>query len=111
MNTANNKLKGEVDAEQITAWKDQYKEGIYQVLTPENNPTHVGYFRNPTREDVNYALSQASAALPLAAVETFVWKTCIGGSDEIGKDEALMLGVINAVREKMNGTRAKLVNL
>jgi hypothetical protein len=99
---------GEVTDEQIKAWKDANPKGIYRVISDDG---HVGYFRNPYRGDVSYALTQADAKRPLATVEAFGKMTLLGGSDEILGDNCTGLGVVEHLRSKMNGTKARLENL
>lgn len=101
------KLIGEATAAQIQAWKEQYPDGIYAAESRD----HIGYFKEPSRSEVNCALSKATATKPLAVLEEFADLTYIGGSEAILKNDQVFLGVCVALKDKMNGIPAKLVNL
>ena len=110
-NTAADLLIGEVDQAKIDAWKKEFPNGIYMVQVPESAPTHVGYFKNPSRLDVNYALSQISDTSPLNVLEAFANTCFIGGAEDVLNDNGMFLGICSVIKEKMNGVKAKLVNL
>ena len=97
---------GEATEQQIEAWKKEHKLGIYQVVS-ENG--HVSYFKNPSRHDVNAALSSNKSVLD--PIEELVRSTCIGGSKEMLENDTILLGVMNAVKSKIDGMQATLVNL
>ena len=99
-------LIGEVSAEQIAAWKSKYPLGIYKVV---NQLGHVGYFKNPNRNEVNCALVMNDQ--PLAPIQELANLTYLGGSDELLKDDTMTLGVYNAIKGKLNGLMTELVNL
>ena len=106
------KLIGQATDAQIAEWKTKYPLGIYAIYAPEPNPTHVGYFKNPNRIEVNVALAEASTARKLASTEKLAELTFIGGSEDILKDQGgFFLGICDDIREKMDGVKTKVVNL
>jgi hypothetical protein len=72
---------------------------------------HVGYFKNPGRDEVNSALSQADKDTPLDMFAELANSTFLGGSDQILKDEPMFIGLANAIKVKLDGKKAVLVNL
>jgi len=100
---------GEVTPEQIELWKANHLRGIFQVI--DDNEKHIGYFRNPFRGDVNAALAKADAKEPLATVRVFAELLWLGGSDVFVTDTPEWLGMTSEIRAKMNGVKARLVNL
>ena len=109
--SASVKLIGQATDADILAWKGKYPMGIYAIYVPEPNPTHVGYFKNPNRIEVNVALAEASTARKLASTEKLADLTFIGGSEELLKNESFFLGICDDIREKMDGVKTKVVNL
>ncbi len=97
---------GKVSEDQIAKWKKEYPLGIFYVATEEG---HIAYFKNPTRNDVNCALRKT--AQPLDRLEELFDLTFIGGSDEIKKNDTMLMGVCNKLQTKMDGSMAVLVNL
>ncbi len=106
-----NKLNGQATAAEIAAWKAKYPGGIYAIYAPEPEPTHVGYFKNPMRIEVNVALAEASVTRKLASSEKLAELTFIGGSEELLKREDFFLGICDDIRKKMDGVKTKVVNL
>ena len=100
-------LIGQAESAQIDAWKMNWPDGIYAVC----NDTHIAYFKNPSRLEVNFALSRASKDAPLAVVEALADKTFIGGSDLLLRSDSFFLGAGAEIKEKLYGVKAKLVNL
>lgn len=100
-------LIGQATQEQIAAWKKENAKGIYAVEVGG----HIGYFRNPTRQDVNIAASQLDADNPIDYFEIIMKDTKIGGSDQLIENDQLYLGALNQIRKKIEGEKAKLVNL
>ena len=102
-------LTGQADQKQIDAWKKENPAGIYALEAGG----HVGYFRNPTRHDVNKAFEkgQEEGAKYLTVTEEFARLCCIGGSDQVLKNDMLFLSVAPELRGKMSPVEAKLVNL
>lgn len=101
------KLTGQATQDEINAWKKENPKGIYGVEVGG----HIGYFRNPTRQDVNIAASQLDADNPIDYFEIIMRETKIGGSDQLIENDQFYLGALNQVRRKIEGEKAKLVNL
>jgi hypothetical protein len=100
-------LTGQQTDEQIKAWKQQYKQGIYAVEVDG----HIGYFKNPNRFEMNCALSKASSLAALDMYEELATLTYIGGSEDVLNDDQKFFGLVQQVRTKIDGKKAKLVNL
>jgi len=100
-------LTGQQTAEQIQTWKNQYKQGIYAIEVDD----HIGYFKNPNRHEMNCALSKASSGAALDMYEELARLTFIGGSEDVLNDDQKFFGLVQQVRTKMDGKKAKLVNL
>ncbi len=100
---------GEVTDAQIDAWKANNPRGIFAMV--DDNEKHIGYYREPYRADINAALALANAKKPLASVEAFGELLWLGGSDVFTTDTPEWGGAADKLREKMNGVKAKLVNL
>ena len=100
-------LAGKATDEQINEWKRKYKAGIFSVEVDG----HVGYFKNPGRNELNCAMSKADRERALAIFEELANLTFIGGSDEILKDDQMFVGVALELKVKLDGKKAKLVNL
>src|SRR5690606_23736471 len=98
---------GQATKEQIADWKKNNPKGVYAVEVGG----HIGYFRNPTRQDINMAASQLDADNPIDYFETIMRDTQIGGSNALVEDDELYLGALNQVRKKIEGKKARLVNL
>lgn len=104
---AKEKLIGEAAPEQIAEWKKKYKEGIYAI--PVGG--HIGYFRNPTRSDLNIATSQLDTDNLTDITETVIRETMIGGSGAILEEDNLYFGASKQIQKKLDGAKSKLVNL
>lgn len=98
---------GKATDEQIAEWKRKHKSGIYSVETEG----HIGYFKNPGRNEVNCAMSKSDKERALAVFEELASITFIGGSEEILSDDQLFIGVCHEIKSKLEGKKAKLVNL
>ncbi len=101
------KLIGQASAEQIEQWKKGNKNGIYAVEVGGN----VGYFREPTRQDCNIAASQLDEDNPFDYFELIMRETFLGGSPDLIDVDRLYLGALRMVKKKIDGQKAKLVNL
>jgi hypothetical protein len=106
MNT-DNQLIGEVSAEQIAQWNRKYPAGIYAIAIDG----HIAYFRQPDRKVINYSISQLNPGAPLDYFEHILRETLIGGSNAIIEEDALFLGAIPVIKEKIEAKKAQLVNL
>jgi hypothetical protein len=102
-----NILKGQATDAQIAEWKAKHRYGIYAIKVDG----HIGYFKNPGRNEINCAMSKMDKDKVLDVFEELAGITFIGGSEEILKDDQLFIGATQELRVKLDGKRAKLVNL
>jgi len=100
-------LTGQATGEQIREWKHKHKAGIFAVEVDG----HVAYFKNPGRNELNCAMSKADKDRALDIFEELANVTFIGGSEEVLKDDQMFIGVSQELKVKLEGKRAKLVNL
>ena len=98
---------GQATETQVAEWKTKYKYGIYAV----EEAGHVGYFKNPGRHELNCAMSKADRERALAIFEELANVTFIGGSEEILRDDQMFIGLSQELKGKLEGKKAKLVNL
>lgn len=101
------KLTGQASEAQIAEWKAKYKYGIYAVEVDG----HIGYFKNPGRSELNCAMSKADRENALRIFEELADLTFIGGSKQIIEDDQMFIGVSQELKVKLDGKKAKLVNL
>ncbi len=102
-----NKLTGQATDAEIAEWKAKHKYGIYALEAGG----HVGYFKNPDRNEINFAMSKADNDRVLNVFEGLASVTFIGGSRELLEDDQLFIGICQELKVKLEGKRAKLVNL
>ena len=102
-----NVLAGQATDAQVAAWKLQYRYGIYAIVVDG----HIGYFKNPDRNELNCAMSKADRDKALDIFEELANLTFIGGSAELLKDDQMFIGLSQELRVKLEGKKAKLVNL
>jgi len=102
-----NKLIGQASEADIKKWKGENPAGIFAI----ESEGHIGYFREPTRHDVNKALCSANDDKPLEGLEVLGDLLFIGGSKEILTNDLIFLGVHPLLKRKMLGKEAALVNL
>ena len=107
MTTDQNVMTGQATDAQIAEWKAKYKYGIYAIEVDG----HVGYFKNPGRNEMNCAMSKMDSDKVLDVFEELANITFIGGSEEILKDDQMFIGVSQELKVKLDGKRATLVNL
>jgi hypothetical protein len=100
-------LTGQASPEQIAEWKEKHKYGIYALEVAG----HVGYFKNPGRNELNYAMSKVDSDRVLSVFEELANVTFIGGSKEVLEDDQMFIGISQELRVKLEGKKAKLVNL
>jgi hypothetical protein len=100
-------LTGQASEDQINEWKRKYKTGIYSVEVDG----HIGYFKNPGRNELNCAMSKADREKALDIFEELANITFLGGSEEILKDDQMFIGVSQELKVKLDGKKARLVNL
>jgi hypothetical protein len=107
MTTETTELKGQASAAQIEEWKQKHQYGIYAVEVGG----HVAYFKNPGRHELNCALTKADKERALAVFEELASVTYIGGSEEVLKDDQMFIGICQELKVKLDGKKARLVNL
>ena len=100
-------LTGQVSDTQIADWKAKHKYGIYAIEVDG----HIGYFKNPGRNELNCAMSKADRDRALDIFEELANITFIGGSEELLKDDQMFIGVSQELKVKLDGKKATLVNL
>jgi hypothetical protein len=100
-------LIGQVTNEVIAEWKAKYKYGIYALEVDG----HIGYFKNPDRNELNFAMSRIDSDKVLNVFEELANVTFIGGSREILEDDQMFIGISQELKIKLEGKKAKLVNL
>jgi hypothetical protein len=100
-------LTGQLSQEEINSLKQKYPQGIYSIEVDG----HIAYFKNPTRLEMNCAMSKASAEAAFDIYDELTKRTLIGGSEEVLTDDQKFFGVVHQVKVKMEGKKASLVNL
>ncbi len=100
-------LRGQVTKEQIAEWKTRYKYGIYAVEVDG----HIAYFKNPGRNELNCAMRKADREKVLDVFEELASITFIGGSTDVLQDDQMFIGVCQELKVKLDGKKARLVNL
>ncbi len=100
-------LKGVLSDAEIAALKAKYPGGIYSITVDDM----IGYYKNPTRLDVQCALAKQDADSPLESCFELAEITLIGGTDLLAHGEDVALGLVPFMRTKMNGKIGTLVNL
>ena len=100
-------LTGEATTTQIAEWKAKYKYGIYALEVDG----HIAYFKNPGRNELNCAMSKADRDKALDIFEELTNLTFIGGSEDVLKDDQMFIGISQEMKIKLEGKKAKLVNL
>jgi len=107
MKATEQQIAGQQNEEQVHAWKQQYKQGIYAIEVDN----HIGYFKNPSRHEMNCAMSKASSDAALDMYEELARLTFIGGTEEVINNDQMFFGLVQQIKVKMEGKKAKLVNL
>ncbi len=100
-------LIGLVDDNQIAEWKVKNKYGIFSVEVDG----HIGYFKNPGRNEMNCAMRKADKERALDLFEELASITFFGGSETLLTDDQMFIGLSQELKVKLEGKRAKLVNL
>lgn len=100
-------LKGEATPEQIAEWKKKYPQGIYQIASGDG----VIYFRKPTRADLNYSRSKRDPEAQDEVFRTLAETTCIGGDEELLKDEQAMISICSYLEVMPVGKAISILNL
>ena len=103
----NEVLIGQATEVQVAEWKQKYKYGIYAIVVDG----HIGYFKNPGRQELNCAMRKADKERALDMYEELAGITFLGGSEELLKDDQMFIGVSQEMKVKLEGKKAKLVNL
>jgi len=100
-------LTGQATDEQIAAWKKANPQGIYS-LTSGNS---ILYFKRPSWEEVDCAMSKVDKEHPLAMGEELVELTLLGGDENALQDVPTRLSIHTAVIDQIESKKATLVNL
>lgn len=100
-------LIGQATQEQIDAWKKANPLGIYALISGG----HIGYFKNPSRQELNCAMSKADTSAPLDMYEELATLTFIDGSRELLDNDNKFIGIATQMKQKFEGEKAELVNL
>jgi hypothetical protein len=100
-------LIGQATQDEIAEWKSKHKYGIYAIEVDG----HIGYFKNPGRQELNCAMSKSDKDKALEIYEELANVTFLGGSEEILKDDQMFIGICQELKSKLDGKRAQLVNL
>ncbi len=100
-------LIGQATATEIAGWKAKYKQGIYGLEVDG----HIAYFKNPGRNELNCAMSKADRDKALDVFEELASLTFIGGSEEVLTDDQMFIGISQELKGKLEGKKARLVNL
>ena len=100
-------LTGIASETQIADWKAKHKYGIYALEVDG----HIAYFKNPDRNELNCAMSKADRDKALNVFEELATLTFIGGSEAVLKDDQMFIGISQELKVKLEGKKAKLVNL
>lgn len=102
-----NQLIGQVTAEQIDEWKRKHPLGVYGVAAGG----HVGYFKMPGFDEINFSYSRFEAEKVLALWQAFAESTWLGGSEELLKNPTLFSGAKYVLQKKVDGIKAELLDL
>ena len=95
-------LQGQVPADQIAKWKEQYgKVFNYQV------DWKIAYFRPVDRSIYSLATSKISVS-PAKFNEIVIEQTWLGGCEELKKNDSYFFGLIDFVEEMMNKKKGSL---
>lgn len=98
---------GQATPEQIEVWKRQYPGGIYRIKVEGS----IIYFKNPDRHDLNCAYAKMSQEATYDLYEELTNITCIGGDKSLLLDDQAFIGIADAIKVKLQGKQAELVNL
>ena len=99
------KYKGEVNQEQIDAWKKQHGEVKALIIDG-----HIGYLKKPDRKTIGYA-STVGSKDPIKFNEIILSNCWLGGSEDIKTDDSLFLSAGQVLADLIQVKEAELVNL
>ncbi len=99
------KYKGEVNQEQIDAWKKQHGEVKALIIDG-----HIGYLKKPDRKTLGYA-STVGSKDPIKFNEIILNNCWLGGSEAIKTDDSLFLSTGQVLADLIQVKEAELVNL
>lgn len=97
------KLIGQVDNDQITAWKEKYGD-VFGIVVED----HIAYLRKPDRKILGFA-STAGKTNNVKFNETLLNNCFIGGSDRIKTDDDYFMGACSQLAEIITVKEAELV--
>lgn len=100
-------LVGQASEAQVADWKAKHKCGVYGLEVDG----HIAYFKNPGRHELNCAMSKSDKERTLDVFEELANLTFLGGSEEVLHDDQMFIGICHELRVKLDGKKAKLVNL
>lgn len=101
------KLIGQVDAAQITAWKEKHKiEKVLSYVVDDR----ICYFKPVDRNTYSLAASKISIS-PAKFNETLINNTWLGGDETIKKDDGYFFGLIDNIEGLMNKKKGELGEL
>lgn len=72
---------------------------------------HIGYFREPDLDDLNIAASEADSDTPLEFNRIVMRECFVDGSDAVINDNRLYLSASKIMSKRIDGEKAKLVEL
>lgn len=96
---------GQVEQEQIDAWKKQHGEVKAIIIDG-----HIGYLKKPDRRTLGYAGTVASKD-PIKFNEIILSNCWLGGSEDIKTDDSLFLSAGQVLADLIQVKEAELVNL
>ncbi len=92
---------------QVDAWKSEHSQGIFALTQGKA----IALFKNPTRHEMNYALSKAEKDATLDMFEALANSTFLGGDEGMLKTDRRFFGIVQKFKEVMEGEKTELVNL
>lgn len=98
-------LIGEATEEQINAWKAANPNGIYGI----KKDGHICYLKDPSRAEMNCAMSKASADAAFDMFEELADLIWLGGSEEMKKNDKMFRYLVKQLREIIEGEKVELV--
>lgn len=98
-------LIGQASEEQIAQWKKDNPNGVYGI----KKDGHIGYVKDPSRGEMNCAMSKASADAAFDMFEELAELTWLGGSEELKRNDRLFRYMVKQLREIIEGEKVELV--
>lgn len=79
----------------IEAWKKQNPKGVHELIVDDKK----GYLRNPTRNDLKYAMTRLKSGGELDMVEALLEEMWLGGDQELLDDDDYFFGAASQIQE------------